>query len=568
MKEYRHQILGLADLLNYALMVDDGIVLLKDGSFCAGMQYQGMDMHSMQPSDLALIRSQMNQILCQLGDGWMVHADMIRSKAVGYLDSSRNSFPDATSFMIDEERRHYFLNARRHYESRYYFVFTFKPPVEVESRFKKYFIDDQKISTGWEQVLTLFIGKINQLENSFSKFLTINRLGTSELLSHLHHCLTGVNFAIKHPFFTVYLDQLLGAQDFLGGFSPQIGAQHIRVLGLNGFPLESQVGMLQNMADLPIAFRWSNRFIFLDAASAAKELKKYRRYWFQKRHGLMGLVREIFNAQQNQFYDQDAVEMASDADSAVHEAESSLVKYGYYTSNFILLDENLGALDASLKLLRKQLESQGFSSRIETVNAVEAYIGSLPGHGYQNIRKPLLYTINFADLLPLAAMWQGSNHNPCPYYPEKSPPLFYAQTNGGTPFRCSLHIGDVGHTLVIGDTGSGKSTLLSFLMTQHLRYSNAQIFMFDKGYSNFTLCHALKGTHYDLGSGLSFSPLKNIDQDNELDWACEWLESLFASQNLSISTVHRKEIRESLLRLRKQFSKTLTDLQATLQIPD
>ena len=31
-------------------------------------------------------------------------------------------------------------------------------------------------------------------------------------------------------------------------------------------------------------------------------------------------------------------------------------------------------------------------------NAVEAFLGTLPGHGYLNVRRPLLHSLNLADL--------------------------------------------------------------------------------------------------------------------------------------------------------------------------
>ena len=45
-----------------------------------------------------------------------------------------------------------------------------------------------------------------------------------------------------------------------------------------------------------------------------------------------------------------------------------------------------------------------------------------------------------------------------------------AQTEGSTPFRFSLHVGDVGHTLIVGPTGAGKSVLLALMAMQFRRY--------------------------------------------------------------------------------------------------
>ncbi len=45
------------------------------------------------------------------------------------------------------------------------------------------------------------------------------------------------------------------------------------------------------------------------------------------------------------------------------------------------------------------------------------------------------------------------------------------------------HVGDVGHTLVVGPTGVGKSVLLATLVLQFRRYADSRVFVFDKGHS-------------------------------------------------------------------------------------
>lgn len=569
MKDYRDRAHGLADLLNYGFMVEEGLMLLKDGSFCAGIQYQGPDMYTVTRNDLVSLRFTLHQAFQPLGDGWMLHSDLIRKEVNEYVDERDHYFPDATSAFIDSDRRSHFLKECTHFKSENTFVLTYKPPIELESKLQKFFIDKNiPMQSGWQEVLSTFKNKLQQIENSLSKTFKVHRLNTNDLLAHLHSCITGLHHPITSPKFPVFLDQILASKDFLGGLSPKIGQKQMRVLSINGFPLESHPGLLQDLAELPISFRWSNRFIFLDPLTSTQELKKLCRYWFQKRQGLRGLVKEIFQSNASGFDNQDALEMASDADSAVQEAESNLVNFGYYTPVFILTEEDETKLNEATQILIKAMEKKGFATRVETINAVEAYLGSLPGHGYQNVRRPLVSVFNLADFLPLLGLWNGDDYHPSPYYPKESPPLFFAQTQGKTPFRCSLHVNDVGHSLVIGDTGSGKSTLLGFLIAQHLRYKNAQVFLFDKGYSSFTLCHALGGSHYDIGGNgqdIAFSPLQHLDIPSELDWACEWLEIVYQSQGMSLSPLQRKEIRHSLHRLSKQPSRTLTDLQASVQ---
>src|SRR5207245_10747921 len=103
--------------------------------------------------------------------------------------------------------------------------------------------------------------------------------------------------------------------------------------------------------------------------------------------------------------------------------------------------------EATAREVLKQLQLHGFVARIEEANALEAWLGSLPGHGYQNVRRPMLHTLNLADLLPLTSIWPGLEGNPCPAYPKGSPSLLYAATAGAQPFRPNLQRRAAGRTL-------------------------------------------------------------------------------------------------------------------------
>jgi len=131
-------------------------------------------------------------------------------------------------------------------------------------------------------------------------------------------------------------------------------------------------------------------------------------------------------------------------------------------------------------LVERVINARGFAAINETLNAVEAWLGSLPGHAYANVRQPLVNSLNLAHLMPLSAVWAGPAWNDH----LDGPPLLHAETAGHTPFRLSTHVGDVGHTLVVGPTGAGKSVLLALMALQFRRYQGAQITIFDKGASS------------------------------------------------------------------------------------
>jgi len=573
LREYRKQPQGFADLLNAFALVSEGALLQKDGSLVAAWRYEGPDMESAMADELAVLAAQVSGALRDLGNGWMVQADTIRRPAPGYPE--RGAFPDTTSLLIDEERRRQYLLAGATYESLCVFTVCYLPPPDVQAKVSDFFVDGrdaQRALPGWESVLLGFLRRRDELEDALSDRLVLQRMDSEEVLSFLHTCATGLSHSLRVPQVPVDLDHLIGSEDLVGGFEPRVGSLHIRPIAITGYPAESFPGILDFLNHLPIPYRWSNRFISLDPATAEARLRVLRRNWWQRRQGLSGMVKEALRYSGDTFGNRNAVRMAEDADDAVTEATSGLVRFGYYTNVLLLFGEDPGDLEAQARVVLREFQHQGFAARVETVNALEAFLGSIPGHGYRNVRRPIVHTLNFADLIPTTSIFPGLPTNPCPFYPVGSPPLFTANTSGCTPFRFHLHVSDVGHTLVIGPTGSGKSTLLGLLMAQFLRYEGAQVFAFDKGYSAFVLTKAVRGDHYDVAgpeaAELAFTPLAHVDDPGERMWAQDWVESLLALQSVKVTPAHRAAIASALARLGGGESRTLTDFVHTVQHHD
>ena len=99
------------------------------------------------------------------------------------------------------------------------------------------------------------------------------------------------------------------------------------------------------------------------------------------------------------------------------------VQFCQYSANIICLDEDLDRLYESTRLVMKTVQNLGFSCRIEDINAVEAWRGSLPGDGYCNVRRVLLHTLNLADMMPITSVWAGLRENPSALMPKNSPAL-------------------------------------------------------------------------------------------------------------------------------------------------
>lgn len=177
----------------------------------------------------------------------------------------------------------------------------------------------------------------------------------------------------------------------------------------------------------------------------------------QREKTLGALIIELLTKEEAQNTDLDSIQKAEDAQEALSELGGDEIAYGYFTSSIVLMDSDATKLRACVAQLERVINGAGFVSRLESVNCVDAWLGTLPGNTVSNVRRPLLNTLNLAHLMPgSSAVWGGEPKNTH----LDGPPLFIAETNGSTPFRFNTHVGDVGHTLILGPTGAGKSTLL------------------------------------------------------------------------------------------------------------
>ncbi len=125
LKEYRQTADRLADHLPWAALVAPGVVLNKDGSFQRTLRFRGPDLESATEAELVSVCARANNALRRLGTGWALLFDAARIEALGYPDSA---FPDAVSWLVDEERRAHFDGRRgQHFESRYHLTLTWLP---------------------------------------------------------------------------------------------------------------------------------------------------------------------------------------------------------------------------------------------------------------------------------------------------------------------------------------------------------------------------------------------------------------------------------------------------------
>jgi len=579
--KHRGKNAGLADLLNYAALIDDGIVLGKNGSLMATWIYRAEDAASNTNEQREALSARINQSFVGLGSGWMIHVDAVRRGTVAYPERAASHFPDPLTQAIDDERRAYFQQLGAMYEGFFVLTVTWFPPSITEQKLKELLFDDDRAEkTGAERtndILAEFKRRIANFEDSISSAVKLTRLkgvqsededGSlktfDEQLRWIQRCVTGENQPIVLPPNPMYLDAIMGGRDMWTGTIPKIGRKFVQAVSIDGFPLESTPGILNALAEIRCEYRWNTRFIFMDTHEAVQHLDQFRKKWRQKMRGFFDQVFQTNSGRINQ----DAVAMVEDAETAIAEVSSGLVAQGYYTSVIILMGEDREALERNSRELERKIMSLGFVSRVEELNSLEAFLGSLPGHGVENVRRPIMNTLNLADLLPMSSIWTGSATAPCPFYPAASPALMECVTHGSTPFHLNLHVRDVGHTLIFGPTGAGKSTHLAILAAQLRRYPNMSVFCFDKGMSIFPLCKGVGGLHFTVAGDddkLSFCPLQYLETRADRAWASEWIEMILGLNEVEMTPAIRNEIATAIETMHANGHRSITDFSGMVQ---
>lgn len=555
-REHRSDEQGLSDLLNYA-HIGNGVIYNKDGALICSARYIGPELDSASKGELDGLVEVFNRFALNFSDGWMIHTDDIRVPATEYPNMS--AFPCVVAKMIDDERREQYEGVGDHYENMQFLTFVWKFPKETIKINKSYFIENLEDTEKHENLTSFlnnhFMPVVNRCLNTLSSYFNMELLDSADLLTFLNFCITGKFKPRQVPSEDMFLDVYMASEPFIGGLIPKIGDKHIQTLTIMGVKLdETYPGILEALSTYPLVYRLSNRFIPFSQATADKELKKYRKQWNNKISGFLGLVMEALLNKPSKNQDEHAGIMKDEVKNAITWNNSGNVIFGYWTCQIVFMSEEMATLEYAIKDFKGFLDSAGFDSLLEDINAVDAYLGTIPGHGSCNARRVFVNSRQLSHLLPLGSLWAGDEKvSRSSLLPKDAPVCFMANATGNTPFRYNVDHQDIGHGVTLGPTGAGKTTFEQFKMTQFYRYPNAHGFIFDKDLSQYGWTYAMGGKHYHIGEddSLGFAPFQNLETNTQLNQAKLFVEMLCELQNMKISPKERQYISDGVNRLSK-----------------
>ncbi|WP_045761407.1 DUF853 family protein [Xanthomonas albilineans] len=586
--KYSNEPTDIGDVLPWAYLVAPGVVLNRNASFITTLRYRGPDLDSATKHELIAVSAQMNNLFRRLGDGWFFQIDAQRAPSTSYPNGEH--FPDPMSYLIDEERRS-IAETGVHFETTYFFTLGWLPPRASESAARAWFFTDpegQRKSAANRDRQTVndwlekFVVERMRLLQAFSAILPeVHALDDTELLTYLHDTISTKRHPVVPGDVSQELCRVLPDTPLIGGKEPKLGKHHMGIITLRQFPTQTTPGILDRLNRMGMAYRWVTRWVALDKATADKEMKKIQREWFSGRKSFMVILKELLSKSESALENPEALTNAAEANAAMQEIAAEAVSYGYFTQSVIVLDTDPRRLETKLRAVEREINGLGFVTIDEARdgNAIDAFLGAVPGNVQHNIRRPMVSTLNLTHAMPSSSVWAGPRYCQNDLFPgnqnlDHAPPHMFVVTGETTPYRFSTYVGDVGHTMVIGPTGAGKSVLLNLAETQFLRYEAAQVYVFDKGGSSRITTEHVGGRFYDLGGhgGPAFQPLAYVDNYQERAWAQEWLIDIIVGEGLEMTPQRKRAIWNALNELAAPSSpveqRTISAFTVLVQDPD
>ncbi|MCY3875434.1 MAG: hypothetical protein OXF88_14220 [Rhodobacteraceae bacterium] len=532
-----------SDLLNWGAAVAPGVVVCKDGSMLAAWEIQGRDTESLSPEERHHYTARLSQALTGFGDGCTFWIDFKRKPVRGYVGHEEEFSAEALK-VLQMERRSILEAGGALYNNVIHLTYQSARPARTKA------ITDEIESFEAEcaTVESRFAG-VYGLRRLRSRHQTESTSLTDELVGHLATSVTGRWMSPRQPtgLEWIYLDVLISPSFRQNNFDDiiQINDRWTAVVAVDGYPPFTEPGALEVLQSFSMEYQWSTRFVCLGKNRARSELNRRRRFWSQGKRSLAAQA----VASETAPVDAHAQAMELDTEAAIAEISAGDLTYGVANSVVVLWGEPGGTREdviAAARHVTEALLDHGFETRIETCNALEAFLGRLPGHPGNNPRRPILSSLSFADLVPMSTIWQGDTSVNCPQFPRNSPPLLVGRSVSGEPYFFNLHSGGVGHTLVFGPTGAGKSVLLALFAANWTKYANSRVIVFDKRRSIRYLTGAVRGNFIPLGQdGRALSPVRGL-LGCGLGHLEDWLLALVREAGTNSNPDLRSEIRNTV----------------------
>ncbi len=554
---------SFADLLDYGYLLENNTILLKNGFLLKIYKLEPKCHRFLTDSDQSKLNDLIARAVNDLNGQFMLNVDIIRSKAQTCSKEDPYFGPKIFACLFSKRSKLH----QDCFTNEYYLSITKNDAtyslVTHQHKHRTVFNDFQKQTCNFVSKLS---SVLNLRECSYCKNLPYI---SHEAVNFLYSAINFENIKLSLPKCDFALDELLSCQDFEHGYPSQLGEQYICAIAINGFPSDSYFGMLNELNKLNFNYRFSTRFVSFDSFKSSLLLERKRRLWVQKRRGFLNQL--LDKDPREDEINEDAQDQLIDLKDAKRNLAQNKSSYGSYTAQIMMLGKDLEELEINAQTAIKSINTLGFKGHIEYFNTTEAYLGSLPGHTIENVRRHTISNVVLSDLLPIGGSFIGEPYSPNQKFGDNAPFLMAVTNDENRLSYLNLHVQDLANCFVVGPTGAGKSVLLGSLIISLLRYQGLKVYAFEKGYSFYALTKAALGNHYVLRNNdqLELCPLHDLSTEALRNRAVNYVMFLLELSGIENLAKVKEEVTNAIeniykAKLGSNTHATLTDVKQYL----
>jgi type IV secretion system protein VirB4 len=431
----------------YGHFTGEGEVYLRGRGLMVGYEMHGLSLEASSKEQVAAAAQRLAMGLGHLGTNDMLHAIFHRLPATRYPE---RRFPSRAARLIDDERHRQF-EAENYWQTRSRLYVTTQDESALQSRIQTAFFSSGHAASkpSFELKRERFYQRLTNLEDATAGTIGLRRLATVTMFRDLILSVTGHDYPATPPVGKARLNEIVSSERWYGGVAPWVGELHMRPVCITAYPAETIPQMLAVLLRHPGQMTLCARFICQDPHETHEQLQLERTFWVRSQLGtLTDIVARVLNIPRRKTLNQDVEQQIVEVDAAIAAAATGM-PFGWCTVTAIIKDRDPDRAYLRARDLVKDLNALGLGARIEDANAGEAIMGTWPGDGWSNVRRPMITAGNFAELILPVDHWPGTPTIDSPFFDKDTPVPLVCGGSGREPFYPPSHLGGVANQLML-----------------------------------------------------------------------------------------------------------------------
>ena len=556
---------------------DDNIVVNKDGGMIAFFEVLGIDIDASSASEVNYCLNAFDHAYETFKDApsvfsWIVH----RKKAVWYPDAE---FPDPYSQFIDDQRKAQF-SAGKNYLNHHYLAITWQAGTGlsgfgdrvsfyIESGYNP-IVAAVRAATAFVRSDDAFIYSAHELADRTDKFgalierfserlngLGVIRLHGDALRALLRRCVnpgSEQQAVVAMPFLDTHIPNAeLSITRELLLFDETV---YVAGISLKEPPRMTYQGIFDQLITIDGEIIFSQNFRFASKKEIGNYLTGIRQYNDLLKYSPLTWLYLAFNQNADARANEARLEAAESAHNEASRVEMNDAYYGWYAAQVMAIGPSGAEAERVVVEISAMMEVNNLTAMREKTHLLSAFAGGIPGMHAAQKRWFMMEIMSLSDLTPIRTVDPGQMENR--YLTEQrkkySPALIVMNTEHKTPYYLNLHVGDLGHALIVGPSRSGKSSGMNIMIAQFRKYIPSRVVIFDKDRSCRIPTILMGGDHIDISSNarIKWNPLSLLGETNALEWLAGWVEGLITYRGYRYVADDVKDVWRSLQGLAAQ----------------